>query len=345
MSIPQTMRAVLYGAAEQLAVKEIAVPNVGDDDVLMKVNFCGICGTDAHIHRGGFNVKFPIVPGHEPVGTVAAVGKNVKDFKLGDRIVADCSVVCDDCFFCRRGKPLYCTSFGAVGIQFNGGFAEYLTFPQKKVYRIHNLSDEDATLLESAACAVHGLDQLRPDIGIEALVLGSGPTGLILAQLLKLNGASKVAIASNKGVKLDTARKLEAADVYYEIDRKSPDAVWDKIAAENPLGFDVVVEASGAERLANIALNYVRRGGTLMLYGVYDEKAMVSWPPARIFREEIKIIASFSQTLCFPRAVAYLDSGKVKVKGMVSDVYSLEQYQEALDKMETRDAVKIVIKT
>ncbi|KZV80690.1 GroES-like protein [Exidia glandulosa HHB12029] len=345
MSLPQTMRAVLYNAAEQLSVKEINVPTVGDDDVLMKVNFCGICGTDAHIHRGGFNVKFPIVPGHEPVGTVAAVGEKVKDFKIGDRIVADCSVVCEDCFFCRRGKPLYCTTFGAVGIQFNGGFAEYLTFPQRKVYKIHNLADEDATLLESAACAVHGLDQLKPDVGIEVLVLGSGPTGLILAQLLKLNGASKVAIASNKGVKLETARKLEAADVYYEIDRKAPDEAWQRLAAENPMGFDVVVNPSGAEKLANVALNYVRRGGTLMLYGVYDETAMVHWPPARIFREEIKIIASFSQTLCFPRAVAYLDSGKVKVKGMVSDVYTLEQYQEALDKMETRDAVKIVIKT
>ena len=181
--------------------------------------------------------------------------------------------------------------------------------PQRKVYRIHNLADEDATLLESAACAVHGLDQLKPDIGIEALVLGSGPTGLILAQLLKLNGASKVAIASNKGVKLDTARKLEAADVFYEIDRAAPDAAWERIRQENPMGFDVVVralcalvviartydhafvqvEASGAEKLANIALDYVRRGGTLMLYGVYDEKAMVHYPPARIFREEIKV--------------------------------------------------------
>lgn len=109
------------------------------------------------------------------------------------------------------------------------------------MYKIHNLADEEATLLESAACAVHGLDQLKPDIGVEVLVLGSGPTGLILAQLLKLNGASKVAIASNKGVKLDTARKLDAADVYYEVNRASPNATWDRIKAENPLGFDVVV--------------------------------------------------------------------------------------------------------
>ncbi|KAH7104978.1 GroES-like protein [Auriculariales sp. MPI-PUGE-AT-0066] len=343
--IPTTMRTVYYEAAEKLGVKEIPVPVVGDDDVLMKVNYCGICGTDAHIHRGGFNVKFPLVPGHEPVGTVAAIGKDVKDFKLGDRIVADCSIVCEDCFFCRRGKPLYCTTFGAVGIQVNGGFSEYLTFPQRKVYRIHNLADEDATLLESAACAVHGLDQLKPDIGIEVLVLGSGPTGLILAQLLKLNGATKVAIASNKGVKMDTARKLEAGHVFYEIDRKAPEETWQKIKQENPMGFDVVVEASGAEKLANIALDYVRRGGTLMLYGVYEDHAVVHWPPARIFREEIKIISSFSQTLCFPRAVAYLDSGLVKIKGMVTDTYPLEEYQAALDKMETRDAVKIVIKT
>lgn len=212
------------------------------------------------------------------------------------------------------------------------------------MYKLTNLADEDATLLESAACAVHGIDQLQPTIGIEALVIGAGPTGLILAQLLKLNGATTVAIASNKGIKMDTARRLEAADLYYEIDRQSPEEHWNHIKATHPYGFDVVVEASGSETLANKAIDYVRRGGTLMLYGVYDSSALVHYSPSRIFREEIKIIASFSQTLCFPRAIAYLESGKVNVKGMVTHIFSLEQYQDALDKMETRNAVKIVIK-
>ena len=143
----------------------------------------------------------------------------------------------------------------------------------KKVFNIYNLSDEEATLIEPAACAVHGLDKLAAPVGVEVLLLGAGPTGLILAQLLKLNGASRVVIAANKGIKMDIAKQLEAADEYIELDRQNPEAQWQKLKDDNPYGFDVVVEATGVEKLANDSINYVRRGGTLMIYGVYENKA------------------------------------------------------------------------
>ena len=150
------------------------------------------------------------------------------------------------------------------------------------MYKIHNLTDEESTLLEPAACAIHGLDKLNPPVGIEVLLLGAGPTGLILAQLLKLNGASRVVIAANKGIKMDIAKKLNAADEYIELDRKAPEAQWQKLKDDNPYGFDVVVEATGVEKLANESINYVRRGGTLMIYGVYEDKALVHWPPSKV---------------------------------------------------------------
>ena len=150
------------------------------------------------------------------------------------------------------------------------------------MYTIRNLTDEEATLLEPAACAVHGLDKLNPPVGVEALVLGAGPTGLILAQLLKLNGASRVVIAANKGIKMDIAKQLEAGDEYIELDRQNPHAQWEKLKQDNAYGFDVVVEATGVEKLANESINYVRRGGTLMMYGVYENKALVHWPPSKV---------------------------------------------------------------
>ena len=150
------------------------------------------------------------------------------------------------------------------------------------MYKIHNLTDEESTLLEPAACAIHGLDKLNPPVGIEVLLLGAGPTGLILAQLLKLNGASRVVIAANKGIKMDIAKKIKAADEYIELDRKAPEAQWKKLKEDNPYGFDVVVEATGVEKLANESINYVRRGGTLMIYGVYENSALVHWPPSKV---------------------------------------------------------------
>lgn len=151
-----------------------------------------------------------------------------------------------------------------------------------KLYKIKNLTDEEATLLEPAACAIHGLDKLNSPFGIEVLLLGAGPTGLILAQLLKQNGASRVVIAANKGIKMDIAKQIGAADEYVELDRQYPGPQWQKLQDDNPYGFDVVVEATGVEKLANDSINYVRRGGTLMIYGVYENKALVHWPPSKV---------------------------------------------------------------
>nr|QJC21053.1 putative short chain dehydrogenase [Strobilurus tenacellus] len=339
-----TMKALWYNAPRDFEIKQVPIPQVGDDDVLLKVSCCGVCGTDGHIHEGEFISTFPLIPGHEAIGSIVEMGKNVKGFEKGDRCVADVGETCENCFYCRRGQSLMCENFHARGVTKEGGFAEYISYPQHKLYKIKNLSDEDSTLLEPAACAIHGLDKLKPEVGIEVLLLGAGPTGLILAQLLKLNGASRVVIAANKGIKMDIAKDLDAGDEYIELDRQNPEAQWQKLKDDNPYGFDVVVEATGVEKLANDSINYVRRGGTLMIYGVYENKALVHWPPSKIFGDEIRIIGSFSQTYCFPRAVAYLDSGKIRVKGMVTDVFKLDDYQAALDKMNSRGALKIAIK-
>ncbi|CCM04007.1 uncharacterized protein FIBRA_06164 [Fibroporia radiculosa] len=355
-----TMKAVYYHAPRDFEIRQVPVPQVGDDEVLFKVSCCGICGTDGHIHEGEFISSFPLIPGHEVVGVVTDYGKNVTGFEKGDRVVADPGVTCESCFYCRRGQSLLCENFLGKGVSSSetGGFSEYIKFSAKKVFKINNLTDEEATLIEPAACAIHGMDKLGTAVGVDALVIGAGPTGLILAQLLKLNGAHKVVIAANKGIKTDIARQLEAGDDYIELDRTNPGPQWEQLKKDNPYGFDVVVEATGSEKIANDAINYVRRGGTLMIYGVYNNAALVHYPPSKIFGDEIQtrgrngtvecttwqIIGSFAQTHCFPRAVAYLDSGKIRVKGMVTDVYSIADYQKALDKMNSRSALKIAVK-
>ncbi|KIM85703.1 hypothetical protein PILCRDRAFT_816905 [Piloderma croceum F 1598] len=338
------MNAVFYQSPQLFDVRSVPIPQIQDDQVLIKVSCCGICGTDSHIHDGEFIAKFPLVPGHEVVGVIEKVGKNVQGFDPGNRCVADPGITCGTCFYCRRGEALLCENFEGRGVTMSGGFAEYVVFDGSKVFKIQNLTDEEATLVEPAACAIHGLDKLAAPVGIEVLIIGAGPTGLILAQLLKLNGASRVVIAANNGIKIKIAKELEAGHEYIELDRQNPQAQWEKIKQENPYGFDVVIEATGSEKIANDSINYVRRGGTLMIYGVYANKALVHWPPSKIFGDEIKIIGSFAQTHCFPRAVAYLDSGKINVKGMVTDIYKIDEYQQALDKMNSRGALKIVVK-
>ncbi|KAL2868843.1 zinc-dependent alcohol dehydrogenase family protein [Aspergillus lucknowensis] len=342
-NVPQTMKALLYDKPEVHKLTEIPVPTLRENDVLIKVKACGVCGTDLHIHEGEFIAQFPLVPGHETVGVVAAVGPKVKGFNIGDRVVADNSELCGECFYCRRGDELFCENFHAHGVTMNGGFAEYCAYPAGRVFKIQNLSDVDATLLEPASCAAHGLDKIAPKMGSRVLLFGAGPTGLILAQLLRLNGGCHVVVCAPEGLKMELAKSLGAGDEYIGLSRQDPSGQFNKLKADNPYGFDIVVEATGNVKILEDSINYVRRGGKLVVYGVYANKDRVSWPPSKIFGDEIQIIGSFSEVYKFPAAIDYLDSGKVKVSGIVNKVFKLDQWEECLESMRNKSAIKAAI--
>jgi len=344
MSLPKTMKALQYSKPEHFGIVEVPLPVLRPNDVLIKVKACGVCGTDLHIHEGEFLATFPLIPGHETVGVVAAVGPDVKGFAVGERVVADNSELCNECFYCRRGQALLCEDFKAHGVVgLDGGFAEFVSYPAAKVFKIHNLSDVDATLLEPASCAAHGLDKISPKLGSSVLMFGAGPTGLVLAQMLRHNGGCNVVLAAPQGLKMDLAKKLDAADVYIELSRDNPEAQFQKIKDDHKYGFDIVVEATGSPKILEDAINYVRRGGKLVVYGVYAKAARVTWPPSKIFGDEITILGSFSETYMFPAAIDYLDSGKVKVEGIVNKTFKLEQWAECLESMRNKSAIKAAI--
>ncbi|KAI2817824.1 hypothetical protein CBS63078_115 [Aspergillus niger] len=339
----KTMKALRYEKPESHGIVDVPLPELRDNDVLIKVKACGVCGTDLHIHEGEFIAKFPLVPGHETVGVVAAVGPKVKGFNIGDRVVADNSELCGECFYCRRGDELFCEHFEAHGVTMNGGFAEYCAYPAGRVFKIKNLSDVDATLLEPASCAAHGLDKIAPKMGSSVLLFGAGPTGLILAQLLRQCGGCRVVVVAPEGLKMDLAKSLDAGDEYVALSRQDPSAQFQKLKDENPYGFDIVVEATGSVKILEDSINYVRRGGKLVVYGVYSNKDRVSWPPSKIFGDEITILGSFSEVYKFPAAIDYLDSGKVKVKGIVNKTFKIDQWEECLAAMKNKTAIKAAI--
>ncbi|KAL1881110.1 hypothetical protein VTK73DRAFT_4787 [Phialemonium thermophilum] len=165
----------------------------------------------------------------------------------------------------------------------------------------------------------------------------------MLAQLLRQNGCSQVTIAAPKGLKMDLAKSLDAADTYIELSRTDPGPQFEKLKKDNPYGFDIVIEATGSVKILEDAINYCRRGGTLVVYGVYAHSARVSWPPSKIFGDEIRIIGSFSEMYMFPQTIDYLDSGKIKTKGIVNKVFPLEKFGEALESIKNKSAIKAAI--
>lgn len=181
--------------------------------------------------------------------------------------------------------------------------------------------------------------------------------------MLRLNGGCRVVIAAPEGLKMDLAKSLDAADEYIELSRKDPSAQFSKLKADNPYGFDIVVEATGSVKILEDAINYVRRGGKLVVYGVYANKDRVTWPPSKICEypcslflsslaiahtvfavgDEITILGSFSEVYKFPAAIDYLDSGKVKVKGIVNKVFKIDEWDQCLEALRNKSAIKAAI--
>ncbi|MCB8944565.1 MAG: zinc-dependent alcohol dehydrogenase family protein [Ardenticatenaceae bacterium] len=336
------MKAIVYEAPEKFSYTDVPDPQIRPHEVLIRVRACGICGTDLHIHEGEFLAEFPLIPGHEVAGEVAEVGSAVFGWRVGDKVAVDNTELCGHCFYCRRNQPLYCENFGSHGCNMAGGLAEYVAIPAEKLFRLHNLSWREAIMAEPLACAVHGMDVIALKPGNDVLLFGAGPTGIVLAQLLKLNGAAHLTVAAPAGPKLDLAAKL-AADAVVAIDRNDYAQHRAYLLDKHPHGFDTVIEATGAAQLCEESLQYARMGGQVIVYGVYPESARISWSPTEIFRRELTIKGSFAQTHCLDRALSYLESGQVKVDEVVTQVFPLSGYGEALAALRSRQGIKSAV--
>jgi D-arabinitol dehydrogenase (NADP+) len=337
------MKALVYEEPKKFSIKEVDKPVCKDNEVIIKVVACGICKTDVHIHNGDFISEFPLTPGHEFTGVIDTVGKNVTQFKVGDRVVADNTVLCGECYYCRRNQPLYCENFFSRGCNAPGGFAEYVVAGQDKVFAISDdLSFDEASFAEPTACAVHGMDMIDVQCGDTVLMFGAGPTGIILAQLLKHGGAGKVVVAAPSQFKLDILGKMGMQTV--QIKRDDDSASFEEIMSHSPKGYDIIIDATGASSITQQCFKYAKKGSKIVIYGVCDSADKIEVSPYDIFSNEYKIIGSFAQTHCFDRAVNALETGIVKVKDLISHKFSLDDYAKGLDAVISgKESIKVVI--
>ena len=336
------MKAIVYDAPRSFAYRDVETPVLAEDDVLIRVKACGLCGTDLHIHEGEFNPAFPLIPGHEFTGEIAAVGRGAHGWRIGERVVANCNRACNACFYCRRGQPLRCETIMAYGIQMNGGLAEFLRVKAQDVFALRGLPWREAVMVEPTACAVHGVEVLDVKPGADVLMFGAGPTGQVLGQLLKRNGAASLTVAAPAGPKLALAERL-CADRVVAMDRNDPETHRHALRKISAGGFDYVVEATGAASICAEAMMHTRRGGAVLIYGVYPETATFPVHPFDVFRREITIKGSFAQVSDFGRALSYLESGQVKVGEIVSDEFELKDWGRALEGAWQRRLIKAAL--
>lgn len=325
------MKAVVYDGPRDWAVREVETPQVGPGEVRIKIDQVGVCGTDLHIHEGDFNAVFPLIPGHELVGVVDSVGEGVDRFRVGEQVTVNPNVFCGHCDYCLSGRLILCENAKGLGSNYPGFFADYVTVSHLLVFSVEGLPKDTAVFSEPAACAMHGLETLDLRPGSSALVLGAGPTGLLLAQLIASGGASSVTVAAPSQFKLDRAKEL-GIDAVVRMERDDTDGNLARLReASGGRGYDVVVEATGSTKVAELCVPLTRNGGTVLVYGVTRPDELVSYHPFEVFRREITIKGSFAEMTSFGAAIAALRSGRARTDGIITHRFSLDEYGQALD--------------
>ena len=331
------MKAVVFTGPEQVEVAQVPEPTCRPDEVIIQIARVGLCGTDLHIYHNEYMSSFPVIGGHEFCGKIVEVGREVSDFKVGQRVADDPNLYCGHCDFCRDEKSNHCLNWEGVGITCPGGFAEYVAVPAKACYGLPDgLSDVQGAFVEPVSCVVHAMNRLRVWPGDEVLILGAGPMGLILTQVLSRSGASQVVVVEKQPARLELAAKLGASRVVAAGPQQD-----ELLRAAAPHGFSVVVEATGSPRVIQGALRYLKPRGQYLQFGVAPKDAEVSIRPYDIFKNDWTILGSFALCYTFQPAIAWLAGGVVDVNPLVSHALPLDELPAALKQFEAGQTLKV----
>jgi 2-desacetyl-2-hydroxyethyl bacteriochlorophyllide A dehydrogenase len=325
------MRAIVLDRPGSFRVAKVPDPAPGDGQIVVKVDACGVCGTDIHIMDGEFPpTPYPITPGHEFAGTVAAVASDVKmDLPVGSLVAVDPSLYCGYCRRCRSGRDNLCENWNAIGDTVAGAFAEYVAVPAVNAHRLPDGMDGQlGAMVEPTACAVHGLRRLGPLFGDSVVLAGAGTMGLLLLQLLVHSGAGPVTVVDRVPDRLEVARKLGAAAVSGDLTDLSDER------------FEIAVDATGVPAVVDGVAGLLDRGGRLLVFGVTPAEATMSLSPFRVYNDEITVTGSMAILRSFAPAVELISSGAVDPRPLLSEPLPLADWGTALQRVRGGQGIK-----
>lgn len=325
---------------------EIDEPVINDDQVKIKIEYSGICGSDIHSYKGEYNnIKPPVVLGHEFSGIVTEIGANVTGIKVGDRVTSETTFeICGTCDYCKSGDYNLCPNRKGLGTQANGSFAEYVVARKESVHVLpENVDLLSAALTEPLACCTHpALEKTSIEIGEHVLIFGPGPIGLLLAQVVKAKGAYTILAGMNKDKeRLKLAKEL-GIDRTINIQEEDIGEIIKGLT--KGYGVDKVFDCSGSIHATNSGLSLLRKKGTLVQVGIFA-KSLNELDEEKVIQKELIYIGSRSQKpSSWDLALYLMDTGKVNTKKLVSKIYSLDEWQKAFDKVMSGEEIKVVLK-
>lgn len=328
-----------------IKVKEVPKPIINPKEVLIKIKFAGICGTDIHIWHDQFPYWPPVVLGHEFSGEIVEIGRSVEGWKLGDRVVGEPHTrACGVCRFCRTGNIQICEQKRSPGWGIDGAFATYIKMPAYLLHRIpDDVSFEEAAVIEPAAIVAHHvLERGRIEPGDFVVIFGAGTIGLLAAMIAKTAGASKVMIVGtlvDEKVRFKVARKI---NVDYIVNVQNEDPVQKVMDITNGIGADLVVEASGAEPAINQAVKVVRKMGRISVIGLTG-KNKISFPwDIAVFKVCNIIFNQSSSYTGWNKVISLLSSRKIDLTPIITHKVALEEWETAFKAIEEGEAIKIL---
>lgn len=334
--------AVFYGKHD-MRIEDRPKPAAGAHDVLIEVKACGICGTDVHIYegdKGAAETHPPTILGHEFAGVIAETGSAVTRYQKGDRVCIDPNYYCGACEFCRDGLAHYCTHMTGYGTTVDGGFAEYCAVNEKQVYPLGaNTSFQQGAMTEPVACCLHGMDMCNIHPGSHVAVIGGGMIGLIMVQLSKLAGASRIALLEPVESKRAVGRSL-GADVCIDPLHEDVQAV---LAANGMARLTTVIECVGRPSTIEQAIDLAGPKAVVMMFGLTKPDETISVKPFQIFQKELEIKASYINPYTQRRALDLIDSGRLDVSSMVHEVCGLDRLAAILGDPKERSLGKFII--
>ena len=329
------MRAAVLTAPHRFDVREVAVPEVGPEDALIRVSRTGICGTDIHIFNGHYAAdRLPLVPGHEFAGTVAATGKHVRHIEPGTICVADINIGCGICYWCRRNEVLNCPSMTQVGIGRNGAFAEYVCVPARLVIPApDNVPTEVLALTEPVSCVVRAARKARVSFGRSVVILGAGPIGNLHVQMMRLCGAAPIIVADLSEGRCRLAQEAGADAVVTD-----PSALKAKVLEmTDGRGADLVIESVGSARLYALAFDLIRKGGHVVFFGLTGPRDTVPVEILRTILEENSLngsVAGMGEDM--HDALTLLSHGRFRTEAFTRSTFPLDKIQHAFETLAER---------
>ncbi len=339
------MKAMVLTEPKKLVYKDVPLPVIDDDEVLIKVKYCGICGSDWGSYNGMYAEEvacLPIATGHEFWGVVTEVGRGVSAIKPGDRVAVDICLTCGACYHCRRGEPLLCSSFKQIGIHTDGAFAEYVKAPWRNCYVIPDeVDDYSAAFIEPLTATINASRKMGCELGALVVVIGAG-LGVIHAALAKLRGAAPVIVIDGQPSRLHMAREMAADHV---IDFTKTDPVAEVMRLTGGVGADYVLEAVGRRETYEQAFAMLRKGGKLQSFGICSDEARASLPPAEFVLAEKKIGGSCAGIgHDWEVAIDLLRYRRIDPRPLISMVVPLWETEKALLELhENKDLVKVLV--